>query len=130
VIGVGSGVVDRCKEMGLPVRGINVAEANASDDHCMRLRDELWWKAREWFGNKDCSIPNDVALISELVVPTYDAHSSGRIVIESKKDMKKRVPEMGSPDLADAFCLTFAGSSYRKMVDRRGPPKWRNPWAE
>ena len=26
-IGVGSGVVDRLKEIGLPVRGVNVAEA-------------------------------------------------------------------------------------------------------
>jgi phage terminase large subunit len=130
VIGIGSGVVDRCKEMGLPVRGINVAESNASDDRCMRLRDEIWWKAREWFEAKDCSMPNDPSLISELVVPTYDAHSSGRVVVESKKDTKKRIPEMGSPDIADAFVLTFAANPFRKMVDRKGPPKWRNPWAE
>jgi hypothetical protein len=129
VIGLGAGVVDRCKELGLPVRGVNVAEANASDDHCMRLRDELWWKGREWFESKDCSIPNDTALISELVVPTYDHHSSGRVVVESKRDMKKRVPEMGSPDIADAFLLTFAGSQYRKAPIRRGPLVSRNPWA-
>lgn len=129
VIGIGSGVVDRCRELGLPVRGINVAESNATSDQCMRLRDEIWWKAREWFESKDCSIPNDPKLISELVVPTYDAHSSGRIVVESKKDTKKRVPEMGSPDIADSFMLTFAGSQYRKQVDRRGAPVRRRPWA-
>jgi phage terminase large subunit len=129
VIGLGAGVVDRCRELGLPVRGINVAEANATDDRCMRLRDELWFKGRDWFETKDCSIPNDPALISELVVPTYDQHSSGRNVVESKKDMKKRVPEMGSPDIADAFLLTFAGSSYRKMPNRKGAPVRRDPWA-
>lgn len=129
VIGLGSGVVDRCRELGLPVRGINVAEAEAIGDRCMRLRDELWFAARDWFESKDCSIPNDPHLISELVVPTYDQHSSGRNVVESKKDMKKRVPEMGSPDIADAFVLTFAGSSHRKAPLRRGPPQRRNPWA-
>jgi len=130
VIGNGSGVVDRCRENGLPVRGINVAESNASDDRCFKLRDELWWKGRQWFEAHDCSIPNDLRLISELVVPTYDHHSSGRIVVETKKDMKKRVPAMGSPNCADALLLTFAANPYRKMVDRKGPPKWRNPWAE
>lgn len=127
VIGIGSGVVDRCRELGLPVRGINVAESNPTHDLCMRLRDELWWKGREWFESKDCSIPNDPTLISELVVPTYDHHSSGRIVVESKKDLKKRgVP---SPNAADALLLTFAGSSYRRQPIHRGPAPSRNPWA-
>ena len=49
VIGLGAGVYDRCRELGLPVRGINVGEAAASRDNCMRLRDELWFKGREWF---------------------------------------------------------------------------------
>lgn len=129
VIGIGAGVVDRCRELGLPVRGINVAEANSSDDKCMRLRDQAWWSLRQWFESKDCSIPNDPKLISELIVPTYDFHSSGRIVVESKADLKKRVPSMGSPDLADALCLTFCGSQYRKMPIRRGPPVRRDPWA-
>ena len=129
VIGNGSGVVDRCREMGLPVRGINVAESNATEDKCFKLRDELWWKGREWFESRDCSIPNDLRLISELVVPTYDHHSSGRIVVETKKDMKKRVPAMGSPNCADALLLTFAGSAYRKMPNRKSPPVRRNPWS-
>ena len=42
IIGLGAGVYDRCREFGLPVRGINVGEAAASRDNCMRLRDELW----------------------------------------------------------------------------------------
>lgn len=127
VIGIGAGVVDRCRELGLPVRGINVGESFATDDHCMRLRDELWWKGREWFESKDCSIPDDQNLISELVVPTYDHHSSGRIVVESKKDLKKR--GVKSPNCADALLLTFAGSAYRKAPLRKGPPIRNNPWA-
>ena len=51
-MGLGAGVVDRCKELGLPVRGINVGEAASSRDNCMRLRDELWFKGREWFSRQ------------------------------------------------------------------------------
>ena len=66
VIGLGAGVYDRCRELGLPVRGINVGEAASSRDNCMRLRDELWFKGREWFQDKSCSMPQDDALIAEL----------------------------------------------------------------
>ena len=52
-------------------------------------------------------------LISELSQPKYTASSSGKILIETKDDMKKR--GLSSPDLADAFCLTFAGG--RAKVD-------------
>lgn len=50
VIGLDAGVVDRLRELGLPVYGINVGEAASSrPDRFMRLRDELWWLTREWF---------------------------------------------------------------------------------
>lgn len=126
VIGLGSGVVDRLKELGLPVRGVNVGESRATLDQCMRLRDELWWKGREWFQSKDCVIPRDDYLISELTAPTYDFHSSGRIVVESKKDMKERSGK--SPDAADAFLLTFAGMAHRKMPLRKVRDRSRSAW--
>ena len=126
VIGLGSGVLDRLKELGLPARGVNVGETRATLDKCMRLRDELWWLAREWFQSKDCSIPRDEMLISELTSPTYDFHSTGRIVVESKRDMKERSGK--SPDGADAFNLTFAGMAHRKQPLRKSKDRGRNPW--
>jgi hypothetical protein len=68
-IGLGAGVYDRCKELGLPVRAINVGEAASSRENCMRLRDELWFKGREWFQDKACSMLQDDALIAELTSP-------------------------------------------------------------
>ena len=112
VIGLGAGVYDRCKEIGLPVRGINVGEAAASRENCARLRDELWFKGREWFQDQCCSMPQDDALIAELTAPTYSFTSTGKMVVESKADMKKR--GLRSPDLADAFLLTFACGERRK----------------
>lgn len=111
VIGLGAGVVDRLRELKLPVRGINVGEAAAIEEkRFMRLRDELWFKARDWFDARDCCIPRDDGLISELVSPKYKIESSGKLKVESKDDMKKR--GVKSPNKADAFCLTLAGGDY------------------
>lgn len=119
VIGLGAGVVDRLRELGYPARPVNVAEAPATDDgRFMRLRDELWFQGRDWFAKKDCCIPRDDGLISELVGPKYKYESSGKIKVESKDDMKKR--GVKSPNRADAFLLTFASNDIlvetRRMV--------------
>jgi phage terminase large subunit len=127
IIGLGAGVYDRCKELGLPVRGINVGEAAASRENCARLRDELWFKGREWFQDRACSMPKDDGLIAELTAPTYAFTSTGKMVVESKADMKKR--GMCSPDLADAFLLTFAGGEQRKMQRYRRPVRKCSAWA-
>jgi hypothetical protein len=41
-----------------------------------------------------------------LCLPGYQINPSGRLVIESKRDIQERGEV--SPDDADAFCLTFA----------------------
>ena len=128
VIGIGSGVVDRLREMELPVIGVNVAESAANDERFMRLRDEIWWRGREWFAAKDCVIPNDEKFVSELCTVTYDYSSNGKIVVESKKDMKKR--GLKSPNLADAFLMTMAAPDrYRARVDRWKPETGGSAWA-
>lgn len=105
VIGLGAGVVDRCKELGLPVIGVNVAESPAVKDQYARLRDELWFRAREWFWGRDVRMVEDEDLVGELTLPTFKVLSTGKKQVESKDDIKKRA---ASPDRADAFCLTFA----------------------
>lgn len=126
-IGLGAGVVDRASELGLPVRGINVGESAAVKAVYSRLRDELWFRGREWFAARNVSMPRDDALISELTTPLYSFTSSGKIVVESKDDLKKR--GVRSPDLADAFLLTFAGGLQRRIPKPRwkdggGPSAW------
>lgn len=123
VIGLGAGVADRLREQGLPVRGVSVSEQPSVQDRFGRLRDELWWRAREWFEKLDCRMPDDEELIAELTGPTYTFLSSGKIKVESKDDLKSRLGSEGtSPDKADAFCLTFAlgqvgRSAYRKQLE-------------
>ncbi len=73
------------------------------------------------------SIPQDDALIAELTAPTYTFTSTGKMVVESKADMKKR--GLRSPDLADAFLLTFASGERRKERYRRPEPRSHSAWA-
>jgi len=87
----------------------------------MRLRDEFWFQGREFFQGLQCSMPKDDALVAELTAPTYTFTSSGKMVVEAKADMKKR--GMRSPDLADAFLLTFA-CGLKKKVDERDRRRW------
>lgn len=123
-IGIGAGVVDRGREIGLPVNGINVAEAPAVGEKYVRLRDELWFKAREWFEARNVTIPPDEHLIAELTLPSFKITSSGKIQIEAKEEMKKR--SVNSPDLADAFCLTFAvGGAAIELPPLNYPKVWR-----
>jgi transcriptional regulator with XRE-family HTH domain len=118
VIGMGGGVVDRLRELGLPVRGINVAERPALDrERYMRLRDELWFEGRDWFDSRSVLIPDDPKLVSELVSPKYKLESSGKLKVESKDEMRKR--GVKSPNKADAFLLTMAGGD--EAVNRRQP---------
>lgn len=128
VIGIGSGVVDRLKELGLPVQGVNVGESASTDEKFTRQRDELWWKGREWFSARDCRIPGDEGLIAELTAPTYDFASNGKTVVESKKDMRKR--GLKSPNKADAFLLTFGTMDIQKKpLNRYRPAASGSAWA-
>jgi phage terminase large subunit len=117
-IGLGAGVLDRCRELSLPVRGINVGEAPATDSgQFSRLRDELWWRTRERFAGRDVSIPEDARLIGELTSVQYAYTSNGKLQVEGKDSMRKR--GLKSPDAADALVLTFAGGLDRPAAEKR-----------
>jgi phage terminase large subunit len=129
VIGIGAGVVDRLNEQSLPVRGVNVAESPAVADRFLRLRDELWFKVREALEARDCKLADDDALVAELTGVRYNITSAGKIKVESKDEMKKR--GLRSCDLADAWCLTFAGGTdllEAPVRKRYRPRRSGNSW--
>jgi hypothetical protein len=132
VIGYGAGVVDRLGEQGLPVRGINVSESAAiHTDKYRNLRTELWFLGAQWLISKDHVLPQcdgscpsredclHDRLVSELTTLKYDFTSTGKYLAESKKDLKKRGYK--SPNVADAYCLTFAGEAATLI---HGPSDW------
>jgi hypothetical protein len=117
-IGMGAGVAHRLMELGLPARCINVSET-AGMDGFPRLRDYLWWKGREWFQKKDCTIGGERAdktrwkdekLGAELARPLYAPTPTGKIQVEGKRATIKRT-KTKSPNRADAFLLTLASEA-------------------
>ena len=109
VIGLGSGVVDRLRELNLPVRGVNVSEAPAVNKNYLNLRAELWFKIKDWLVQRDCRLPPDDDLMAQLISPSYEYTSSGKVKLESKESMKRR--GIKSPDKADALALTMASDA-------------------
>lgn len=116
-IGYGAGVVDILFNWGLPARGINVAETQSGAHQgnqrlYNRLRDELWFRCRDWFRTRSPSLCDDVDLVGELTMTHYSYTPSGEIKVESKEDYRKAAANAGlefhSPDMAEALVLTFA----------------------
>jgi hypothetical protein len=105
-IGLGAGLADRLRELDMPAVAVSVSETASLKDRFNRLRDELFWAAREWFEARDCHIPDDGTLMAELSGIRYKYLSTGKLKVESKDEMKRRGQR--SPDVADAFVLSFA----------------------
>jgi phage terminase large subunit len=124
-IGLGAGVVDRLRELKLPVRGVNVSESPALGDTYLNLRAELWFKVRAWLEKRDVSLPNDEVLIGDLCAPRYGFGSSGKIKLESKDEIKKR--GLPSPDAGDALALTFAEDASVLLHGRDYASEWNKP---
>lgn len=125
VIGIGAGVVDRGREIGLPMRGINVSEAPSFSDGYMKLRDELWDKGKQWLSARDCQLPNDPRFL-ELTLPKYDFNSNGKLKVESKDELKKRT-RAKSPNVADAFNLTHASDAITASGQTGYASSWSKP---
>jgi hypothetical protein len=104
VIGVGGGVADRLRELNLPVIGVNVAESPAVKSKFHRLRDEMYWRGREFFEGRDVRV-TDRQIGGELGDILYGFTSAGQIKVEGKADIKDRIGQ--SPDIGEAFLLSL-----------------------
>ncbi len=105
-IGIGAGVVDRLKELGLPVKGINVSRpARRQPKTYANLRAEGYFHLRDLFAQGLITIPDDPELAGQLASIRHIFKSAGRLFIEGKEEAKARgIP---SPDKADALMLAF-----------------------
>jgi len=129
IIGVGSGVHDRLKELSelgdLP-EGVKILEVhvqkppiNEKDytEEFWSLRDQLWWMMR--LGITEMDLPDDEVLQSQMIAPRWGVTSRGKIIVEQKDKMKDRGTK--SPDRAEAVMLAwpdvgfFDGKRWRKL---------------
>jgi|GEM_PF-363365 len=104
-VGLGAGVVDRLRQLGHRVLGVNSGARAARPDHFVNLKAEMWSKMRDWL-QEEAVIPDRQDLKNDLLAPTYDFDHQGRLKIEGKDELKSRT--RFSTDLADALALTFA----------------------
>ncbi len=114
-VGIGAGVVDRLRELGHRVSGVNVGKPARDAEHYSNLRAEGYWNLRQLFVDGAIRIPPDNELVGQVAALRYSFNNPGQVVMESKEDMRKRgVP---SPDKADALMLAF-------LPGRRKPRFW------
>jgi hypothetical protein len=104
-IGIGRGLVDRALEQNVDqVIGVNVGLPGKKTKEYENVRAEGYWHLRELFGSGEIDIDEgDDDLAAQLVALKFDRSSRGKIMVESKKEMKRR--NMPSPDDADAVML-------------------------
>lgn len=123
--GVGGGVVDRLRQLRIPVIGVDFGSgadgyANNGVKYANK-RAEIWGSMRDWL--ETGSIPNlltgeNVTLTDELTAPTYTMTKKEEIQLESKKEMRAR--GVASPNVADALACTFAYPTYEYIPDVLG----------
>jgi hypothetical protein len=110
VIGMGAGVFDRLRELGVNSSPFNAAEHTEMKDRSRELgfincRAAGWWSLRELLQNDEIAIPPDDKLTGDLTAPKWRVVSGGKIQIESKDDIKKRLGR--STDDGDAVVMAF-----------------------
>lgn len=108
-IGLGASVYSALCRMAkgrpwLSVVGVKSSYASNRPMQFCLLRDELWWGIAEWMKSGGV-LPRDAKLETELTAVEYDLDPKGRIKVEGKKELKKRIGR--SPDHADALALAI-----------------------
>jgi predicted nucleic acid-binding protein len=117
------GVYDLVKNAGVPCVPVNVSESPSTHPERFKiLRDELWWKLRELFVDRQCSISPSIpkedrdALVADIQDVHYEYKGiTNQIMVERKDVMKKRLGF--SPDYGDALIHTFAPGIEMKVQE-------------
>ena len=101
--GLGAPIYDRLRERGYSmVRDINFGSRPDDTERYANKRAEMYDQVKRWLNSPPCQIPSDENLRLELALTEWTTNSSGKLLLSPKRDLVK------SPNLADAFALTFA----------------------
>lgn len=111
--GYGTGVFSVGKQMNRRWTLVSFASESA-DAGYLNKRAEMWGLMKKWL-KEGGAIPDDPILAEDITGPEYEVKLNGRIVLESKDDMKKR--GLRSPNRADALALSFAFPVKKKERD-------------
>lgn len=112
-IGVGGGVLDRLRERRKSCLAFNASSASSEHDNSGELgflnqRAAAWWALKQLLdpaAGATLRLPPDDELIGDLVAPRWKMTSSGRIQLEGKEEIRRRLGR--SPDVGDAVAMAF-----------------------
>ena len=126
--GIGLGVAHRLRELGFDVTCINAQESSPYKDTFVRLRDQLWWTAREFFESKICSISDTIdretidKLVEELSSMHWETTSAGKKQMEPKhtrmkdRDAGRKNKMKHSPNIADSLIHSLNNADILGLV--------------
>lgn len=132
-IGEGAGVFSRCVELESSATRQYIISCKYSEGakqhdkdltdltgqyRFLNMRAYLFWAVRDWLNPKNntgAMLPPDAQFDEEAAEIRWEFRSDGRIQIEAKDDIKKRIGR--SPDKFDAFANTFYPIYIRKPID-------------
>ena len=103
--GVGAGVLDRLREMGVPgakLFAFNGGKKADAPDKFANRTTECWTRMALHYETGEIDTENDDALIAQVISRKFTYTPDGRTRIESKERITH------SPDEADALAMTYA----------------------
>jgi len=112
--GIGAGVLDRVRQLGVPAIGVNfgskadggwISQSGAAGEAYANKASEMYGTLRSQM-KEGLALPDDPELEDQLTGREYGYNAKNEIQLEKKDDMKDR--GLSSPDRADALALTYA----------------------
>lgn len=113
--GYGAGVIDRLRQLGHAVVGVQFGSRADEEKQFANKRAEMWARMKEWV-MREAVLPPEEHLAESLITPGYGHEKkTERLLLESKDSIRKR--GASSPDDGDALAMTFAHRVPVKMLD-------------
>ena len=118
VTGIGAGAYDRAREDDRAGERVYAFVAAGSAGDLLDRSEELgftnmrsygWWATREMLLNDELDLPPDDKLIGDLTAPKWKIMSGGKIQVEKKEDIKKRIGR--STDDGDVTIMAVAAKT-------------------
>lgn len=126
--GIGAPVFDRLKELGQPAVAFHGARATEAggltgEQKFLNWRSYAWWHMRELLDPTNehrIALPQkNGELAADLTCPKYGMTSSGKIFVEKKDEIRKRLDR--SPDAGDAMAYCYCDLDFSKFEENYQP---------
>lgn len=109
---MGAGVIDRIRQLGHSCMDVAFGGKAIDSNKYSNRRAEMYFRLADAIKKGGTSLPDVPTLREELANVYYTYDPSGRLKLKGKEDIKALLGR--SPDMADAFALTYAESVVRR----------------